>query len=70
MHARGRTPDFIVLSQAREADASTGTNAREIELLGIASAVITLGHADQRSIATLVDRLLRRPQPPATPEAD
>jgi len=35
--ARGRLPDAIALCAARPADASTGTNAHEIELLGIAS---------------------------------
>jgi dethiobiotin synthetase len=34
--ARGRLPDAVALCAARPADASTGTNAGEVELLGIA----------------------------------
>jgi dethiobiotin synthetase len=44
--ARGRAPDFVVLSAARAADASTGTNAAELESLGIATPVAVLAHGD------------------------
>jgi dethiobiotin synthetase len=44
--ARGRVPDFVALSAARSADASTGTNAAELESLGIATPVAVLAHGD------------------------
>jgi dethiobiotin synthetase len=36
MKSRGRSPDHVLLSAAREPDASTGTNADELVRLGIA----------------------------------
>jgi dethiobiotin synthetase len=60
MAARGRSPDHLVLSQAREPDASTGSNAAELSTLGIATPSALLARHDDRGIATLVDRLLAR----------
>lgn len=58
MAARGRTPDHLVLSQAREPDASTGSNANELRTLGIATPSALLARNDDRGIVTLVDRLI------------
>ena len=44
--ARRRLPDHVVLSAAREPDASTGTNAAELEALGIVTATATVGRGD------------------------
>jgi dethiobiotin synthetase len=56
MRARGRLPDQIVLSAAREPDASTGTNARELALLGIAEPAACFAR-DRDDAAALVRRL-------------
>lgn len=56
--ARGRAPDLVVLSAAREPDASTGTNARELQQLGLVARPFALGHDDTTGIASLVDALL------------
>src|SRR6202000_2887278 len=37
MRARKRAPDHVILSGAREPDASTGPNAAELQALGIAT---------------------------------
>jgi dethiobiotin synthetase len=58
MAARGRAPDHLVLSQAREPDASTGSNAAELRTLGIATPSAVLARHDDRGIDALVDRLL------------
>lgn len=58
MAARGRTPDHLVLSQAREPDASTGSNAAELRALEIASPHAVLTRHDDRGISELVERLL------------
>jgi dethiobiotin synthetase len=58
MAARGRTPDHLVLSQAREPDASTGSNAAELRTLGIATPSALLTRNDDRGIGALIDRLL------------
>jgi hypothetical protein len=58
-------PDFVVLSAAREPDASTGTNADELARLGIATPVAVLGRESVASLgggtasnlAELADRL-------------
>lgn len=42
MARRGRDPDYVVLSAAREPDASTGSNAAELAELGIARSAATL----------------------------
>ena len=58
MAARGRRPDHLVLSGAREPDASTGTNARELEALGIVKPSAVLARNDDSGIRALGDRLL------------
>jgi dethiobiotin synthetase len=58
--ARGRMPDYVVLSAAREPDASTGTNARELASLAIAAPVATAGRGDMRSLDDLAARLVAR----------
>ena len=58
MTARGRPPDHLLLSSAREPDASTGTNALELATLGIAAPIAVLARNDDRAIGALVDRLL------------
>lgn len=57
MRAKARMPDFVVLSAAREPDASTATNADELARLGIATPVAVLGRGTTSSLAELVDRL-------------
>ena len=58
MVARGRSPEHLVLSGAREPDPSTGTNAGELEALGIANPSAVLTRNDDSGIRALVDRLL------------
>ncbi len=58
MRARGREPNHVVLSAAREPDASTGSNARELSALGIVTPAATLARNDDRGIEALVQRLL------------
>jgi dethiobiotin synthetase len=58
MRARGRVPDRVVLSAARESDASTGSNARELSALGIVTPTAVLGRNDDRGIRDLVQSLL------------
>ena len=55
--ARGREPDFVALSAAREADASTGTNAAELARLGIVTPAATLGRGDG-DLASFAARLI------------
>ncbi len=55
--ARGRSPDFVVLSAAREPDASTGSNAAELRRLQIADPAAELGR-DAGELGALVERLL------------
>jgi dethiobiotin synthetase len=56
--ARGRVPDFFVLSAAREPDASTGSNAGELARLGIVSRPFAVGRDDSAGVSALVDALL------------
>lgn len=58
MRACGREPDHLVLSAAREPDASTGSNAAELLRLGIAAPSATLARDDDSGVNALVDRLL------------
>jgi len=58
MRARGRSPDHLVLSGAREPDASTGSNAAELTTLAIATPSAVLARHDDRGISALVERLL------------
>lgn len=55
--ARGRSPDHVVLSAAREPDASTGSNAGELRRLGIADPAAELGR-DAHDLDAFVQRLL------------
>jgi dethiobiotin synthetase len=55
--ARGRAPDFVVLSAARPADASTGTNAAELESLGIVTPVAVLSNGDD-DLSEFTERLI------------
>ena len=56
--ARGREPDAIALCRARPADASTGTNAGEIALLGIASQPVVFPDDGATGLERLFARLL------------
>jgi dethiobiotin synthetase len=56
---RGREPDHLLLSSARLPDESTGTNAAELETLGIVGRVFTAGRDDPESVSALVTNLLR-----------
>jgi len=58
MRASGREPDHLVLSSAREPDASTGSNAAELAMLGIATPSATLARNDDRGVSALLERLL------------
>ena len=58
--SRGRMPDYVVLSAAREPDASTGTNAQELASLAIAAPVATVGRGDERALDELAGRLVLR----------
>ncbi len=58
MAARGRLPDHLVLSAAREPDASTGGNAAELERLGIAKVSAVLARDDDQGIHALTQALL------------
>ena len=58
MRAGGREPDHLVLSGAREPDASTGRNAAELATLGIANPSAVLERNDDRGVLALLDRLL------------
>ncbi len=56
--ARGRRPDLVALSAARMPDASTGTNADELQRLGIAARVFRCGRDDASGVQALADALL------------
>ena len=58
MAACGREPEHLVLSGAREPDASTGSNATELVTLGIATPSAVLARDDDRGVSSLVDRFL------------
>jgi dethiobiotin synthetase len=60
MRARGRVPEHVVLSAAREPDASTGSNARELGALGIVTPTAVLERNDDQGIQDLVQRLVAR----------
>jgi len=57
MKARGRQPDFVVLSAPETPDASTGTNAAELEKLGIARPAAVLGRHREADVEPLVRAL-------------
>jgi len=58
MRACGREPEHLVLSGAREPDASTGSNASELRTLDIAMVSAVLARNDDRGVNELIDRLL------------
>jgi dethiobiotin synthetase len=60
MRACGHEPEHLVLSGAREPDASTGGNAAELDTLGIATVSAVLPRNDDRGVSDLIDRLLVR----------
>jgi dethiobiotin synthetase len=59
--ARGRSPDLVVLSEARPRDASTGTNAAELAALGIVTPCAVLGR-DSSSAWELARSVVARAQ--------
>lgn len=65
MRACGREPDHLVLSAAREPDASTGSNADELFRLGVATPSAALARNDDSAVNALVDRLLAAETPGA-----
>jgi dethiobiotin synthetase len=61
MRARGRAPNLVVLSQPDPFDTSVGTNADELDYLGIVSVSGVIphsGHAPQSLISRIADALL------------
>jgi dethiobiotin synthetase len=58
MRTLARPPDFIALSAAREPDASTGTNADQLQHLGIATVHSTLGRDATTGLESLAQALL------------
>ena len=58
MRACGREPEHLVLCGAREPDASTGSNAAELAVLGIAKTSAVLARHDDQGVTELLDRLL------------
>ncbi len=61
MHTCARAPDHLVLSAARSIDASSGTNAAELSLIGLPrpAAVLHRGDDAQASLAPLVAKILK-----------
>lgn len=60
MRASGREPDHVVLSGAREPDASTGSNAAELAALSIVRPSAVLARNDDSGVQALIDRLLQQ----------
>jgi len=58
MRARDRLPEHVVLSAAREPDASTGRNAAELSALGIVAPTAVLERNDERGVRKLMQSLL------------
>jgi dethiobiotin synthetase len=56
--SRGHEPDAIALCRARPADASTGTNAGEIELLRLAPRPVVFPDDGQAGLERLITQLL------------
>lgn len=63
---RGRQPDYLLLSAARPADASTGTNSDELRSLGIASPIQTLAR-DAVDLTPLASALLAHSESKSKP---
>jgi dethiobiotin synthetase len=60
LDAVGRRPDFLVLSQARDADSSTGTNERELRRVGLPKPIAYASRgADSSALEPLARALLR-----------
>jgi dethiobiotin synthase len=57
LSARGRSPDYVVLSAARAPDSSTGTNAGVLEALRIVAPAAVLGRNDG-ALGSLAARLV------------
>lgn len=63
MKTRKRVPDYLVLSAARRADASAGTNATELRRVGLPSPIAVLTRGERSSdgaLARLIRALVRR----------
>jgi dethiobiotin synthetase len=60
LRARGREPDHVVLSAARQADASTGTNAAELASLGIVQPSANFARDSLAEFESFAKRLLAR----------
>jgi dethiobiotin synthetase len=58
MRARGREPDFVILSAPAVPDASTGTNAAELAALRITRPIAVLGRDREADIEPLANALL------------
>ncbi|HEY3493422.1 MAG TPA: dethiobiotin synthase [Polyangiaceae bacterium] len=58
MKGRGRSPDHVVLSAARQPDASTGTNASELAHLGIATVSGCFSRDDESAFTDLARAVL------------
>jgi dethiobiotin synthetase len=58
MRARGREPDFVILSSPAVPDASTGTNAAELAALRITRPIAVLGRDREADIEPLANALL------------
>jgi dethiobiotin synthetase len=66
LSARRRLPDHVLLSAAREPDASTGTNAAELSALGIVTPTAALSRGEAFTLDPLARVLVanaRRPAP-------
>jgi dethiobiotin synthetase len=59
--ALGRTPNHVLLSAARAPDESTGTNATELEALGIVPRAFSACRDDAASLTPFVETLLSSP---------
>ncbi len=64
MRATARAPDWITLTAARPTDSSTGTNASELQRLGIAAIAAVLPRNDPSAATALAAALLAHPPPP------
>jgi dethiobiotin synthetase len=59
MRALHRAPDHVVLSRSRPADASTGSNAAELERLGLGAPRAVLGAEPALEVEPLIEALLQ-----------
>jgi dethiobiotin synthetase len=60
MERAARLPDYVVLSQARPADDSTGTNAAELERLGICKVAAVVGRDQPGALRAFAQGLAQR----------